>query len=130
MSRYRVLVLLLTICTLGASIGPVSVAAQEAGTVKWSYKTDYWVTSSPTVVDGTVYVGSADSNVYALDASTGNKTWNFTAGDNVYDAPAVVDGTVYVGSSDSKVYALDASDGSRRWSYETGGDVISSPTAV
>jgi outer membrane protein assembly factor BamB len=34
--------------------------------VLWSYTTGNWVISSPAVVDGVVYVGSNDGNVYAF----------------------------------------------------------------
>ena len=54
--------------------------------------------SSPAVVDGVVYVGSDDGNVYALNASSGAKLWNYTTGGDVYSSPAVVGGVVYVGS--------------------------------
>ena len=37
----------------------------------WSYTTGYNVISSPAVVNGVVYVGSIDGNLYALSASTG-----------------------------------------------------------
>jgi outer membrane protein assembly factor BamB len=36
------------------------------GTERWSVGTGDRVVSSPTVVDGTVYVGSYDGHVYAL----------------------------------------------------------------
>src|SRR5438067_1350726 len=41
--------------------------------LKWIYTTGSWVYSSPAVVDGMVYVGSGDSNLYALNATTGAK---------------------------------------------------------
>ena len=53
-----------------------------------------------------MYVGSDDSNVYALNATTGKVTWTFTTGDEVSSSPAVANGTVYVGSFDSYVYAI------------------------
>ncbi|MCX4632713.1 protein kinase [Streptomyces sp. NBC_01443] len=37
----------------------------------WTHTTGNWVQSSPAVVDGTVYIGSNDKKVYALDAATG-----------------------------------------------------------
>jgi outer membrane protein assembly factor BamB len=64
------------------------------------------VISSPAVANGTVYVGSDDSNIYALNATTGKLTWSFTTGDEVISCPAVVNGVVYVGSYDSYVYAI------------------------
>jgi hypothetical protein len=87
------------------------------------------VYSSPAIgADGTVYVGSGDNKVYALDGKTGAKRWVFTTGDVVYSSPAIgADGTVYVGSYDNKVYALDGKTGANRWEFETGDQVSSSP---
>ncbi len=82
--------------------------------------------SSPAVVDGKVYVGSFDGNVYALDASTGTPIWNYTTGYEVWSSPAVADGKVYIGSMDYKIYALDASTGTLLWNYVTSGAVFSS----
>ena len=65
--------------------------------------------SSPTVLDGVVYVGSEDGNVYAADAATGALRWIYQTGAGVHSAPVVSDGVVYVGSGDSYLYALDAS---------------------
>ncbi|MBL8299202.1 MAG: PQQ-like beta-propeller repeat protein [Rhodanobacteraceae bacterium] len=78
--------------------------------------------SSPTVVDGTVYFGSGDNHVYALDANTGALRWKFKTGDVVHASPAYADGVIYVGSWDGKFYALDARDGHERWHYQAGVD--------
>jgi eukaryotic-like serine/threonine-protein kinase len=78
--------------------------------------------SSPTVVGSTVYFGSGDNNVYALDVATGALKWKFATGDVVHASPAVVDGTVYIGSWDRNLYALDAATGKERWRYQTGND--------
>ena len=82
--------------------------------------TVYFVLSSPAVVNGVVYVGSDDGNVYALNAKDGIKLWNYTTGDYIWSSPAVVGGVLYVPSDDS-LYALNATDGSKLWSY-TGGN--------
>jgi len=99
--------------------------------LKWTFATAGEVKSSPAVgADGTIYVGSNDHNVYALDAATGNKIWNFPTNGEVYSTPAVVDGFVYVGSRDKNLYALDASTGNEIWRYETSNSVYSSPAVV
>lgn len=47
----------------------------------WKYTTGGNVTSPALSPDGsTVYIGSTDSNVYALDANTGALKWNFNTG--------------------------------------------------
>lgn len=78
--------------------------------------------SSPAIWNGTVYVGSGDHNVYAIDASTGALRWKFATGNVVHASPAVADGTVYIGSWDRYLYALDAHTGALRWKFVTGDD--------
>ena len=87
-------------------------------------------TSSPAVVNGIVYVGSFDDNVYALNATSGDKLWNYTTGGAVASSPTVVNGEVYVGSDDGNVYALNAISGYKLWSHNTGNWGVSSPAVV
>jgi len=75
--------------------------------------------SSPAVVGRTLYVGSGDHNVYALDAATGTKKWQFATGDVAHASPAVADGAVYIGSWDRFMYKLDARSGALRWKFAT-----------
>lgn len=89
---------------LAAGISLVLLASQLAllgqagtpGTVRWEFLTGDGVSSSPAIgVDGTVYVGSYDYNVYALDGVTGAKKWEFLTGSFVSSSPALgADGTV------------------------------------
>ena len=86
-----------------------SPGAQGAvGNEIWSFKTYHAVQFSPAVgADGTVYVGSGDGHVYALDPANGNELWSFETGNWVESSPALgADGTVYVGSGDGHVYAI------------------------
>src|SRR5437762_9857887 len=45
----------------------------------WTFKTLGAVKSSPAIVGGRVFIGSNDTNVYALDLRTGKKAWSFKA---------------------------------------------------
>jgi outer membrane protein assembly factor BamB len=78
--------------------------------------------SSPAVWHGTVYFGSGDGNIYALDSATGRLQWKFPTGDVVHASPAIADGKLYIGSWDSYFYALDASTGKQLWRFKTGDD--------
>lgn len=93
----------------------------------WSFPTGGVVYSSPVISgDGTIYVGSADKKIYAINPD-GTKKWEYTTGDKVFSSPAVgLDGTIYLGSNDKKLHAIKP-DGKERWFYETGSWVQSSP---
>jgi outer membrane protein assembly factor BamB len=78
--------------------------------------------SSPAISNGTIYFGSGDNNVYALNAADGKEKWRFKTGDVVHASPAVSNGTVYVGSWDRNMYALDANTGREIWRFQTGND--------
>lgn len=90
--------------------------------VKWAFKTDGWVISSPSLAGGWVYFGSDDKNLYALDASTGEQKWKFSTGGPVRSSPAVVAGTVYFVSYDGNFYALEAASGKLKWKFATVGE--------
>lgn len=96
--------------------------------IKWTFDANGPFWGSPVVVDGTVYIGSADQSLYALDAETGDEQWAFPTEHRVEGAPAYADGTVYVGSYDMHVYAIDAASGDERWNRELGGLIRGSPT--
>jgi len=64
--------------------------------------------STPAVVNGVVYIGSWDDNIYALNAFNGEKIWNFSTVNYIDSSPAVAYGMVYFGSDDGSVYALKA----------------------
>ena len=90
--------------------------------VKWAFKTDGWILSSPAVADGLVFFGSDDKNLYALETATGAQKWKFETHGPVRSSPAVVDGTVFFGSYDGVFYAVEASSGKLKWKFETAGE--------
>jgi hypothetical protein len=100
---------------------------KEIGTLKWKFETGGLVISSPAIgSDGTVYVGSNDSYLYAINPD-GTLKWKFETEGSVESSPAIgSDGTVYVGSRDTHLYAINP-DGTLKWKFETEDYVTSSP---
>ena len=88
--------------------------------IQWRFLTDGDVVSSPTVLGQTVYVGSGDGHLYALDRTTGTRKWAFDAGTPIPSSPAVGGGAVYFGTRDGQYYAVDAATGKQRWKVVTG----------
>jgi outer membrane protein assembly factor BamB len=70
---------------LAVLVVPFAIAA--SGAILWITFTGGEINSSPTVVNDTVYVGSNDGYVYAMDASTGEVLWATDTGAPV-DLPA------------------------------------------
>lgn len=79
-------------------------------TLAWSHSLRNRIFSSPAVVGGVVYVGSAAKRIYALKASTGAQLWSYFTDADVA-SPTVANGAVYQAG-----YALNASTGALLWS--------------
>jgi len=112
---------------------------RPAPSLLWTCQTGFRVTSSPSVVDGVVYVGSQDRNLYALNATTGTVLWKYDTmerNDQVSSSPAVANGVVYIGGLKTKVHAVDAESGNLLWKYRvpirttTRSGISSSPTVA
>ncbi|HLG15115.1 MAG TPA: PQQ-binding-like beta-propeller repeat protein [Blastocatellia bacterium] len=106
-----------TAIAVGTTINAGSVARLAE---VWKFTTGDWVTGTPIVVDGTVYIGSWDGNFYALRETDGQRLWSFNVGrtsDNCgatygIDATAAYsDGKVYVPAANCDLYSLDAATG-------------------
>ncbi len=100
----------------------------------WTYQVNDVISTTPAIAsDGTIYFGSADNNLYALNPN-GEFKWQFTTGNSIWSSPTVAaDGTVYFGGGDGYFYALD-SQGNLKWNYDTSspilGDIIWSSPAI
>jgi eukaryotic-like serine/threonine-protein kinase len=90
--------------------------------VKWQFATKGQVLSSPAVSGDTVYVGSSDHFLYALDSAAGTLKWKFKTDGRITSSPAVSAGTVFFGSYDSNFYAVDAASGQLKWKFATAGE--------
>ncbi|HUF38063.1 MAG TPA: serine/threonine-protein kinase [Anaerolineales bacterium] len=93
----------------------------------WVFECEDEIRGSPTYFKGSLYAGSYDNNLYALNSATGEFVWKFPTDGGVVGKPAVLDTQVIVGSEDGRLYALSTRSGSMIWSYLTNGPVRSSP---
>ena len=101
---------------------------------KWSFFTKNRVISSPAIVYytnmfgdaiNTIYIGSHDNHLYALDLETGALQWSFDVGANIWGAPAISDdrsiyvvGAEVIGAANSlNLFALNP-DGSIKWKHK------------
>jgi outer membrane protein assembly factor BamB len=98
-----------TLATVGSATTGYLNAINPDGTIKW-YKDLFGAVDSSAAIgsDGTIYVGSDDFHVWALNPVDGSKKWVFPTRDKVKSSPAIAaDGTIYVGSNDGSLYELN-----------------------
>jgi len=100
----------------------------EQNTLRWNFPTGQRITSSPVIgADGTVYFGSYDGNLYAVNPD-GSLKWSFKAEQMIDSTPAIApDGTIYFGSWDKSLYAIKP-DGKGVWKVQSSARISSSPT--
>lgn len=79
---------------VGVGVGP----GPETGEEKWRFQMEGQVGSSVAVAGGTVYVGSHDNHLYAIDADTGQEQWRFRTEGAVNSSPAIHGGIIYIGT--------------------------------
>lgn len=88
------------------------------------------LSAAPLVHAGTLYVGSLNHRLYALDAATGTVRWERAVGGGIAVAPAWIEGLVIVGANDGKLYALDGETGEPAWEFPLGAShVLTDPLA-
>ncbi len=94
--------------------------------LKWAfaYPNAIQARSQPTVAGDTVFVGSQNGTVYALDAKTGCGRWTYRASAEVRTSVSIsswaegeenVHPTAYFGDILARAYAIDAQTGELQW---------------
>jgi outer membrane protein assembly factor BamB len=83
---------------------------------------DSILAGSPAVANGVVYAGG-DSNLYALNATTGALLWQYTTDGAIDSSAAVAQGAVYIGDRAGNLYALNAETGALIWKTASVGSV-------
>jgi outer membrane protein assembly factor BamB len=106
---------------------------RHTGTVRWSYDAGAEVNSSGAFADGTVFFGTDDGHLLALDASSGALKWRgssfsrFGRREYFYSTPVVAYGRVFIGNTDGTLYAFGAKSGHLLWAQYAGTYVYASP---
>ena len=81
----------------------------------------------PLLDDGTVYVGSGDGALHAVDDASGMRRWRHATGGKVRVGAVRSGAQVVFGSLDGTLYAVDARTGALAWKRELRGAVTTAP---
>ena len=111
----------------------ISVANAEssgqANSIKplWAFQLEDEVRGAPLYLNGSLYVGCYDHNLYAINAATGAFTWKYPTDGGIVTRPAAYEGNIYFGSEDHRLHAVNTRTGKVQWTHYTEGPVRSSP---
>jgi outer membrane protein assembly factor BamB len=104
------------------------------GEILWQYQATATghIYTVPVVSMGTVYFGTDDNLLCAVNASNGQSLWNYTAGGSVA-SPSIDGNLLCFACSDGRVYALNVSETlpppsyQSIWNFTTGGQMKGYP---
>lgn len=88
-----------------ANLWSDGISAKIAGGISLAYET--------------VFFGTENGDVFALDVNTGEQKWHAKIKGEVLAAPAIDENVVVVNTGSGVLFALDASNGEQLWSYES-----------
>jgi outer membrane protein assembly factor BamB len=118
----------------GAQVWKTQVGKEAMSRLKiYQYGNEDVYISSPTLLDTTVYIGSTDGNLYALDASSGKILWRFTTDEGwmIRNTPSIADGKVFFGDLSGDFYAVDVKEGTKIWVFNAeGGNAAMGSTVI
>lgn len=123
--------------------GLVYCLNSKTGELAWKSKINdgKYLRKEPSMTDGTwdyalsspigsgenIYIGSADSCLYALEAQTGKLQWKFKTDQIIRATPQVSGQLVYCGNWSGKFYAVDRKSGNQVWMADLHQPILSQP---
>jgi outer membrane protein assembly factor BamB/tRNA A-37 threonylcarbamoyl transferase component Bud32 len=93
----------------------------------WSFKCEDEIRGTPTLHQGSLFIGCYDNNLYALNAADGKFQWKYATEGGIVTRPIVYDNNVIFGSEDKRLHVVGLRAGKVVWTYYTDGKIYSSP---
>lgn len=105
--------------------GTLYALDRSSGTLLWRADAGLLITSSPSLVDGVLYVTGADAIVRGFAAASGKKVWEFDTRlpgmgrpwMGVRSSPIVANGKLYVGNQHGRLMAIDLEKSTVIWDH-------------
>jgi len=96
----------------GEGVGAITCIDPSKGTgqdaVVWQFRELGRTISTPSIVDGLVYIADYSGRLFCLDAETGEKYWEHDTLSHIWSSTLVVDGKVLLGNEDGELVVMQA----------------------
>jgi outer membrane protein assembly factor BamB len=99
---------------------------ERVGAEVFRFSTDGDILAPPGVYEDVAYLGSADSNVYAINISSGKTYWRFTGGNPITRQPIATEKDVFVVADRNGMSRLDREKGDSLWRIPRGRQTLTS----
>jgi outer membrane protein assembly factor BamB len=111
-----------------------ALSAETGGLLDWSFQSEVGFASSPVIYRNTLFLGSFDRYLHAIEIGSNASKWRFPegepAGNWFWASPVVNEGIVYAACLDGSLYAIEAETGEELWRFGSESSMISSPVLM
>lgn len=83
----------------------------QAQNIEWKHATEGKIHSTPTIINGMLFIGSDDQKLYAINAETGEREWTYSTDYAVKCTPLVQGNSIYI-TSGSALHRINKNNGS------------------
>ena len=97
---------------------------------QWKFSANDFIHTTPSILENTIYIGTGDNKIIALDKNNGSTLWEYNVNSPVDVSLSLTKEIVYAGLRDGRILALDTKDGNELWSYDTGEALFGSVTVI
>ncbi|GAO41887.1 outer membrane protein assembly factor BamB family protein [Flavihumibacter petaseus] len=109
--------------------GPSIADFTEPPDLRWTFSTRGAVYAPAVENQGTLYVGSCDSLLYAIELTNGHKQWTYAAGGDIRSAAVISNDSVFLVSGNGQLHCISRQNGNLFWKFTASGDHKYSPYA-
>jgi eukaryotic-like serine/threonine-protein kinase len=113
------------LCSATSAQPPQLIYNADFGTkpfIKWKFKINQPILSSPVLDHQIVYFGGLDSTLYALQLKDSKVIWKFKTNGQIRSTVLVDGDALYLNGGDGNLYKLQKKDGKVTWTYKTKGE--------
>ena len=92
----------------------------------WAFQCEDEIRGTSLYLNGALYTGCYDNNLYALNAANGEFLWKYPTEGGIVSRPVSGEDLIVFGSEDKRLHAVSARSGKLAWLYYTEGRIRSS----